>query len=148
MQCSKGVDLSRVEIENNLSAAYLCGFAHKGILSNTKRDVEFGGGCDLETQHVVAFFKPTARATCSHCHEQFFHELNRPNACRHHKSTYVCRPHPCDVTSIGGCESTADGLGYYCDGNESKGWPAKFWDCCGSEDENELGCEASFHTSY
>jgi len=61
--------------------------------------------------------------------------------CRFHPGLFVCRFHPNSAKASG------DGLGYYGD-PKWEGWEAKFWDCCGSEDEGSPGCVAGRHRSF
>jgi len=96
--------------------------------------------------HIVAYFQPTAVNTCCRCNKRFFlmKALNLSTSCRFHKGYYVCRKHPGETKcSIDG---KGDALGYYGNGNE--GWEAKFWDCCGSEDPDALGCMTDCHQGY
>ena len=97
--------------------------------------------------HITAFFRPTAINTCSRCHKQFFRMnslLNDDHLCCYHGGYYVCRRHPAEIRlSIDG---QGDSLGYY--GNGKEGWAAKFWDCCGNEDEHAMGCRKGPHQLY
>lgn len=117
--------------------------------------------------HITVFYRPTATNTCSRCHCQYLDILNSPTTslnCRYHPGYYVCRKHPGETRlSINGY---GDSLGYYGNGEEGNfyskiflkfynilsniylGWPAKFWDCCGSEDPNCIGCKCSSHIPY
>ena len=102
------------------------------------------------THHITAYYRPSATNICSRCHKHFFSILNKTDplsskkSCRHHSGYYVCRFHPAELNlSING---GGDSLGYY--GNGIEGWEAKFWDCCGNEDENALGCTWSSHLPY
>jgi 2-polyprenyl-3-methyl-5-hydroxy-6-metoxy-1,4-benzoquinol methylase len=93
--------------------------------------------------HIIAYYRPTATKTCCRCHSQYLELLNSPS-CAFHPGYYVCRKHPGETRlSIEGC---GDSLGYY--GNGQEGWPAKFWDCCGSEDPNCPGCRVDLHLPY
>ena len=96
--------------------------------------------------HVILFHCPVLINTCSRCHNQFLNSyfLNTDSSCWHHTGYYVCRRHPaelrCSINGKGDC------LGYY--GNGVEGWPAEFWDCCGSEDIGNAGCKHSCHVPY
>lgn len=94
--------------------------------------------------HVLGFYLPSAARTCSQCHRHFHPLLNHSSACRYHTGLFVCRYHPaeanCSIDGLG------DSLGYYCRGEER--WDAKFWDCCGSEDPEALGCSHGEHVPY
>ena len=97
------------------------------------------------THHITAYYRQSATSVCSRCLNQYFTVLrNSDRSCRHHASNYVCRYHPAELRlSING---GGDFLGYY--GNGKEGWDAKFWDCCGSEDQNAPGCVWSRHSDY
>ena len=97
------------------------------------------------THHITAYYRQSATSICSRCRNQYFTVLrNSDRSCRHHASYYVCRYHPAELRlSING---GGDSLGYY--GNGKEGWDAKFWDCCGSEDQDAPGCMWSHHSSY
>lgn len=97
------------------------------------------------THHITAYYRPSATSICSRCQKQFFNLLrSSDHSCRHHASYYVCRYHPAELNlSI---DSGGDSLGYY--GNGKEGWQARFWDCCGNEDQNAPGCVWSCHSSY
>lgn len=85
-----------------------------------------------------------ALRTCRRCHARFDPGRNEANACRFHRSIYVCRYHPAEVRSLN--IGLGDGLGYY--GNGEEGWDARFWDCCGAEDEGAPGCSAAPHEPF
>jgi 2-polyprenyl-3-methyl-5-hydroxy-6-metoxy-1,4-benzoquinol methylase len=93
--------------------------------------------------HIIAYYRPTATKTCCRCHSQYL-ELINAQSCTFHPGYYVCRKHPGETRlSIDG---NGDSLGYY--GNGQEGWPAKFWDCCGSEDPSCAGCCVGYHLPY
>jgi hypothetical protein len=100
-------------------------------------------GSDLQYQHICLYFRPTAINTCSRCYKSFFPKWTSCVCC-YHPSYYVCRRHPgetnCSIDGLG------DGEGYY--GNGKEGWAAEFWDCCGNEDRNAIGCKVSAHISF
>lgn len=101
---------------------------------------------DTFYHHIIAFYRPTLVNTCSRCTRQFVNHplLNNHDCCRFHPGLFVCRKHPAELRcSING---QGDNLGYY--GNGEEGWPALFWDCCGSENQNEIGCKAGNHIPY
>jgi hypothetical protein len=101
---------------------------------------------NIHYHHVNAFFRPTAINTCSRCQKQFFNSpcFSSNNLCCFHNGYYVCRRHPGETRlSIDG---QGDRLGYY--GNGKDNWEAKFWDCCGNEDANAIGCRRGAHTFY
>lgn len=77
---------------------------------------------------------------CQHCLGHFV--VDRTQGCRYHPGLFVCRFHPNSARASG------DGLGYYGDGAKNDGWPAKFWDCCGSEDDAAPGCSVRDHASF
>mmetsp|Transcript_6303 Transcript_6303/g.8847 ORF Transcript_6303/g.8847 Transcript_6303/m.8847 type:complete len:105 (-) Transcript_6303:16-330(-) len=79
---------------------------------------------------------------CKYCLKMYQAEMNHDRACRYHPGLFVCRFHP------NSAKASADGLGYYGDGEKNDGWPARFWDCCGSEDETVSGCSYRRHMSY
>jgi hypothetical protein len=86
-----------------------------------------GGGSndDLDSHHVNGYFKPSLLSTCARCHNQFINNsrlFNNPH-CGLLNPHMVCRYHP----------------QYY---------EAKFWDCCGAEEENAPGCVKGVHMSY
>lgn len=98
------------------------------------------------SHHVIAFYRPSSLLTCRHCHNRFprLCALARLPTCRQHPGMYVCRYHPaelrCSISGLG------DQLGYYSTGQE--GWPATFWECCGSEDAKADGCKYGVHEAY
>eukprot|EP01039_Chlorochromonas_danica_P004337 gene4339-4758_t len=97
---------------------------------------------------VLAFFPSAYRALCQRCKHPFPAKSGNPLAllptCRFHPGLFVCRYHPAEVRcSISG---NGDGLGYYSTGEE--GWPARFWDCCGAEEQSAPGCVWDRHIAY
>ncbi|KAI9293210.1 hypothetical protein K502DRAFT_325436 [Neoconidiobolus thromboides FSU 785] len=76
---------------------------------------------------------------CKRCHVEYKQEENKPDSCRFHSDLFVCRPHPADHYVYEIDDSKLD---------EMKDWEAKFWDCCGREDEYAEGCKTSFHVPY
>jgi hypothetical protein len=92
--------------------------------------------------HSVPAHKRTT--TCRRCHASFVKDGpdDHDKACVSHRGLYVCQFHPNNAAASG------DGLGYYGNGPDGDGWPAKFWDCCGAEDEATPGCVARPHASY
>mmetsp|Transcript_13849 Transcript_13849/g.41151 ORF Transcript_13849/g.41151 Transcript_13849/m.41151 type:complete len:91 (+) Transcript_13849:387-659(+) len=81
-------------------------------------------------------------SVCRRCLAPFVRSENHARACQHHPGLFVCRYHPNCASGSG------DGLGYYGAGEVNDGWPAIFWDCCGSEEEAAAGCTFQQHTSY
>ncbi|ORZ33651.1 hypothetical protein BCR44DRAFT_194817 [Catenaria anguillulae PL171] len=51
--------------------------------------------------------------------------------CRYHPDMFVCRPHAADHYAFEINDQFMKDL---------KGWPAKFWDCCGAETADAPGC--------
>jgi hypothetical protein len=98
------------------------------------------------THHITLFYRPAAVGVCSRCQREYLLHPSLPSAslCVHHQSFFVCRYHPaelrCSINGVG------DGLGYY--GNGQEGYAAKFWDCCGAEEQSALGCCRSKHIPY
>jgi len=102
---------------------------------------------DHNCHHIIAFYHISALNTCYRCHQQYLNikGFNHLTSCIYHNGYYVCRKHPselnCSINGLG------DGLGYY--GNKMiNNWNATFWDCCGNEDRNCIGCCTSYHESY
>ncbi len=147
-------DLDWLSIPNNLYLSTHRSFSgsikrrkssHDIDAKDSKEDTE-SDVIESNYHHVIAFFRSTAINTCSRCQKQFFHTpfFHANNICCYHSGYYVCRKHPGETKlSIDG---QGDSLGYY--GNGRENWEAKFWDCCGSEDINELGCCKGYHSLY
>jgi hypothetical protein len=98
------------------------------------------------THHITLFYRPSAVGTCSRCQKEYLlhPSLQSASLCVHHPSYFVCRYHPAEIRcSING---VGDGLGYY--GNGQEGYAAKFWDCCGAEEQSVPGCCWSEHIPY
>lgn len=129
-----------------------CGGAGSGSNHGNQRTVAgMGSNDNLDVHHVNAYFKPSLLSTCARCHAQYFNNprlFNNPRCrlfnphikCRYHPQYYVCRFHPAELGNSG------DGLGYY--GNGQEGYHAKFWDCCGAEEESAQGCMEGVHIAY
>jgi len=92
--------------------------------------------------HIIAFYKIKSTKTCKHCHKSYLNFLN--DKCLRHTGLFVCRWHPSETRS--NINGLGDGEGYYGQGKE--GYKATFWDCCGSEDKNAIGCTYNYHQSY
>ncbi len=118
-----------------------------------------GLGDVQEIHHVNAYFRPSLLSTCCRCKKQFWNNpvlFSNPNSklfsldmqgCRYHPQYYVCRFHPAEMNLDLGT-GNADGLGYYASEGDDKGYEAKFWDCCSSEDEHAQGCCTGVHITY
>jgi len=76
---------------------------------------------------------------CKVCKILFDPEYNKADSCCSHKELFVCRPHPADHYTYEINDSLLDSMAR---------WPAKFWDCCGSEDVNAPGCSVGYHQTY
>lgn len=87
--------------------------------------------------------QPVPDSTCRICHDAFKQHENGPEACRFHTGMFVCRWHPDEVGV--NYDKLGDGIGYY---GGTKGWQAKFWDCCGAEDAIAPGCATGPHETY
>ncbi|CAD5174608.1 unnamed protein product [Musa acuminata subsp. malaccensis] len=72
---------------------------------------------------------------CRRCKETFNSSSNTPSSCRFHPSFFVCRRHD-------------DQKRYYELRPDDPPYAAKFYDCCGAEDPEALGCTTDFHVSY
>ncbi|KAM0935435.1 hypothetical protein DsansV1_C29g0211771 [Dioscorea sansibarensis] len=72
---------------------------------------------------------------CKRCKESFVPSFNTSSSCRFHPSFFVCRRHD-------------DQKRYYELGPNDPPYAAKFYDCCGAEDPEALGCTTDFHVSY
>jgi hypothetical protein len=91
--------------------------------------------------HVMAFYKVKSLLTCKNCHKSYVPFMG--DKCLTHSGLFVCRWHPSETKlNINGL---GDGEGYY-GGKED--YEAKFWDCCGIEDRNAIGCKYNYHQSY
>ena len=83
------------------------------------------------------------RLLCRRCHVHYTADGNHPRACRFHSAFFVQRWHPNERAAHGDV-----GAAYYSEDTSVDGWAAKFWDCCGSEDERAPGCCYAKHASY
>ncbi|XP_020705706.1 uncharacterized protein LOC110116480 [Dendrobium catenatum] len=72
---------------------------------------------------------------CRRCKNPYNSASNTPSSCRFHPSFFVCRRHD-------------DQKRYYELGPEDPPYAAKFYDCCGAEDPDAVGCRTDFHISY
>ncbi|KAF3335480.1 hypothetical protein FCM35_KLT19987 [Carex littledalei] len=72
---------------------------------------------------------------CRRCKRSFDPAKNSTSSCRFHPSFFVCRRHD-------------DQKRYYELGPDDPPYAAKFYDCCGAEDPDALGCTTDFHVSY
>ncbi|XVF06848.1 hypothetical protein REPUB_Repub06bG0086500 [Reevesia pubescens] len=72
---------------------------------------------------------------CKRCKQSFTASSNTSSSCRFHPSFFVCRRHD-------------DQKRYYELRADDPPYAAKFYDCCGAEDLEALGCTTSFHVSY
>ncbi|XP_017237703.1 uncharacterized protein LOC108210799 isoform X1 [Daucus carota subsp. sativus] len=71
---------------------------------------------------------------CKRCKTSYNPSSNDASSCRFHPSFFVCRRHD-------------DQKRYYELGPDDPPYAAKFYDCCGAEDPEALGCTTSFHIS-
>nr|XP_029120028.1 uncharacterized protein LOC105043906 [Elaeis guineensis] len=76
-----------------------------------------------------------AEKVCRRCKVTFNTATNTRSSCRFHPSFFVCRRHD-------------DQKRYYELGPDDPPYAAKFYDCCGAEDSDALGCTTDFHMSY
>lgn len=118
-------------------------FHMEDVIGGNSQEEEVNSG-----HRVLAFFPSASRALCQRCKHPFPAGSGNPLAllptCHFHPGLFVCRYHPAEVRcSISG---NGDGLGYYSTGEE--GWPARFWDCCGAEEQSAPGCVWDRHVSY
>jgi hypothetical protein len=129
---------------------------HDQRLRNAQQieDNDYHSHHEIFRHHILCFYQPSiVMQTCQRCQKQYFsgpsqsvNLLTNPSkiSCRFHSQYFVCRRHPAEVRcSINGL---GDQLGYYGTGEED--YEAKFWDCCGSEDINCLGCCRGQHIPY
>ncbi|KAJ1694681.1 hypothetical protein LUZ63_011379 [Rhynchospora breviuscula] len=72
---------------------------------------------------------------CRRCKQSYDPSKNTTSSCRFHPSFFVCRRHD-------------DQKRYYELGPDDPPYAAKFYDCCGAEDPDALGCTTDFHASY
>lgn len=97
---------------------------------------------ELTTHRVLFFCKNVALRTCKNCHGRFVagysNAFNVPELCRFHPLLFVKRWHPSEVSLDCG---HGDREGYY--GGGTKDYRAEFWDCCGSEDKSNIGCQTT-----
>ena len=109
---------------------------------------------DNNSHHIIAFYHISSLNTCSRCHKQYLNikGFNHKISCKYHSGFYICRNRSSKLNStmnhnnLGG-----DGLDYdsnntiantNCDVNVT------FWDCCGNEDRDCVGCCMSYHEGY
>lgn len=102
---------------------------------------------ELTTHRVLLFCKNVALRTCRRCHGRFVsgykNAFNVPELCRFHPLLFVKRWHPSEVSLDCG---HGDHEGYY--GGGTKDYLAEFWDCCGSEDQSNVGCQTARCEGY
>ncbi|KAG0472760.1 hypothetical protein HPP92_014617 [Vanilla planifolia] len=79
--------------------------------------------------------KKEAEKLCRRCKSAYDSSDNNSSSCRFHPSFFVCRRHD-------------DQKRYYELGPDDPPYAAKFYDCCGAEDPNAVGCRTDYHVSY
>ncbi|KAI3995936.1 hypothetical protein MKX01_039655 [Papaver californicum] len=72
---------------------------------------------------------------CKRCKQTFDISTNNSSSCRFHPYFFVSRRHD-------------DQKRYYELGPDDPPYAAKFYDCCGDEDPDAIGCTTSVHVSY
>ncbi|KAI9189870.1 hypothetical protein H9P43_001303 [Blastocladiella emersonii ATCC 22665] len=76
---------------------------------------------------------------CRRCNNEF--DRSSPSGCRFHRDAFVCRPHPPDHYAFELNDAMYKQL-------LEKNWAAKFWDCCGAEDQGAPGCATANHVGW
>ncbi|KAK8946100.1 hypothetical protein KSP40_PGU006011 [Platanthera guangdongensis] len=101
---------------------------------------------DRAEAEVEALKKKQTAKLCRRCKTPYNPSSNTPTACRFHPSFFVCRRHDDQKRSVSSLSLCCPR--YYELGPEDPPYAAKFYDCCGAEDPDALGCRTDFHVSY
>ena len=109
---------------------------------------------DNNSHHIIAFYHISSLNTCYRCHKQYLNikGFNHKISCKYHSGFYIYRKRSSKLNSTMNHNNLCgDGLDYdsnntiintNCDVNVA------FWDCCGNEDRDCVGCCMSYHEGY
>ncbi|KAF4672613.1 hypothetical protein FOL47_000301 [Perkinsus chesapeaki] len=127
---------------NELSKANKCFIpkdARARMLAAAFLDFAIMSSCELWSYVRPDPFTRKSMPICQRCQRTYDNMENTDTSCRYHPKQFVCRWHP-NERKRDAWVWDSDDLGYYgnVDGDDYK---ALFWDCCGSEDPQEPGCE-------